>query len=84
MLGLGLLGNLEFLHTCCREPGSTWVPDIGAEGEMAVILASAVALRLKGYVYMAHCIFLRAIPEAVQSGTGTRRHSYIYMLTWGN
>ena len=49
---------------------------------MAVISASAVALHLKGYVYMAQCsahrIFLLAIPEEVQSGTGTQAQPHIY------
>lgn len=58
---------------------------------MAVSSASAVALHLNGYVYMAQCsahrIFLLAIPEAVQSAIGTHRHSShlcIYILAWGN
>lgn len=82
-MDLDLLGNLKFLHTRCREHSGTWTPSVGAEGEMAVISASAVALHLKGYVYMAQCgahrIFLLAIPETVQSGTGIHRHSYTFM-----
>lgn len=48
----------------------------------AVISVGAVALHLKGYVCMAHRIFLRATPGAVWSGTGT--HLCIYMPSWGS
>lgn len=78
-----LLSNLKFLHARCRERSGTRIPSIGAEGEMATTSASAEAVHLKGYVSVAqcsaHCVYPIAIPEAVQSGTGTPRHSYTSM-----